>query len=138
MEIKKTTADDFIVARECENIATENLIENGGELQFSKTVYECDEIVYLIINDSIVGYVAIKYGYRLKDDAYIMQVAIKKNYQRNGYGTMLYNYVKNNIKGVNYLTCDIKEKNKKSINFHIKNKFYAKKYVNLTIYEYKM
>lgn len=138
MEIRKTNSENFVVARECEVIATENLIENGGELQFSKTVYECDEICYLVLNENIIGYVAIKYGYRLKDDAYIMQVAIKKEYQQKGYGTKLYNHIKENIKGVNFLTCDIKEKNTNSIKFHLKNGFYPKKYVNLTIYEYKM
>ena len=138
IRVKKISSDNLNILRLCENIAIENLIENGGELQFSKTIYECDEIYCILKNETIVGYVALKYGYRLKDDAYIMQVAIKKDFQRKGYGTILYNYIKKDLININYLTCDIKEKNINSINFHIKNGFIPKKYVNLILYQYKL
>ena len=117
INIQKTTTNNLLIARQCEQIAEENLIKNGGELQFSKTVYECDEIYYLLKEKELIGYVAIKYGYRLKYDAYIMQVAIKKAFQNQGFGSMLYSYIKQDIKNINCLTCDIRENNQKSISF---------------------
>ena len=138
IKIQKTTAENLQIARKCEQIAKENLIQNGGELHFSKTVYECDEIYYLTINETIIGYAAIKYGYRLKDDAYVMQIAIKKQYQAKGYGTAIYNYLKKEIKHCKYITCDIKNENIKSINFHLKNGFIKEQFINLSLYIFNL
>ena len=70
-----------------ENITADNLVINGGTLNYSGLTYY-SEILLVAYNDEEepVGYNSIV---RDSNGLYIYQIAVKKSYHRNGIGTLM-------------------------------------------------
>ena len=90
MEIKKIEIGTHNFYRACDYIEThitkENLSINGGTLNYSNLTYDSDILLIAFDNDIPVGYNSIV---RYDGGLYIYQIAVKKEYQNKGIGTLM-------------------------------------------------
>lgn len=70
-----------------ENIVKENLREVGGTLNYSHLTYSSDCLIVCLQDNAPIGFNALSY-YK-EAGFYIMQLAVKRDYQRNGIGASL-------------------------------------------------
>lgn len=108
----------------CESIARENHIANGGTLRYLGLCEDADYLVCIKIKHKIVGYAALKEnflsGLLNKKDLYIYQIAIRKKFQGKGFGTKLLNFVIKHSKGYEVVTSNVNPENTASIKLHEK------------------
>lgn len=69
-----------------ENINRENLYTNGGTLNYSNLTYDSDILLVAFKDNIPVGYNSIV---MCEDGYYIYQIAVKKEYQNSGIGTLM-------------------------------------------------
>lgn len=90
MEIRKIEIGTNYFYKLCnyieEHINRENLFKNGGTLNYSNLTYESDILLIAFDNGIPVGYNSIV---RYEDGLYIYQIAVKKEYQNKGIGTLM-------------------------------------------------
>lgn len=113
-------------------INSENLYKNGGELE-NEGILPHDYIVVARLNEDIIGYAYLKKDFDRKNDMYVCQMAIDKNYQGYGIGTKIYEYIFKHLKGFDSISCHIRIYNPISKSFHEKCGFTVKidmKYIN--------
>lgn len=81
-------------------------------------------LYYVIeLHKEIIGYI----GLRIYDNnCEVMNFAINREYQRQGYGQMLFDYVLEELKkrNVNLISLEVRKNNKQALNFYYKNEFY--------------
>ena len=90
MEIRRIGPKTSIFNHVCDyveqNINRENLSINGGTLNYSNLTYESDILLVALDNGVPVGYNSIV---TYEDGLYIYQIAVKKEYQNKGVGTLM-------------------------------------------------
>ena len=101
-------------------ICEENHYDNGGTLHFKALELPCKWTVLAKHDGKVVGYAVLYPEVLEKNDVYVMQVAIDKNYQHLGIGTMLYDYAYRHCKGYSFFTSNVNEQNFVSQAFHEK------------------
>jgi len=74
-------------------------------------------------NGDLVGFVALKKGYQNYNDLHISEIAVCKDYLRQGIATEMINYILKNSKGYDYVTVDVDKKDVSSANLFSKFKF---------------
>lgn len=81
--------DDFeSICTCCENdIVLENLVSNGGTLQFRHLTYQADCIIVAEEGTTIIGFNSLNIDYDI--GFYVNQIAVRKEYQQKGIGTTL-------------------------------------------------
>ena len=72
-------------------IVKENLVSNGGTLNYDNVTYESDHLLIALTGKKIIGYASILDG---EDAYYIYQIAVGKEYQGQGVGSALVERVK--------------------------------------------
>lgn len=86
--VRKEDADFENVCARCEKeIVLENLVCNGGTLQFQHLTYSSDCIVVALESSNFVAFNALVINSNL--GFYVNQIAVKKKQQRKGIGTTL-------------------------------------------------
>lgn len=98
-------------------INNENLAKNGGTLE-NEGILPYDYLVVARLNQNIIGYAFLKKDFYRKNDMYVSQIALDKNYQREGIGTKIYEYIFKHLKGFNSISCHIRIYNLGSRLFH--------------------
>ena len=69
-----------------ENITIENLVINGGTLNYHGLTYQSEVLILISLNDEIIGYNSLVV---YDNTLYVYQIAVKKEYQQKGIGTLL-------------------------------------------------
>ena len=69
-----------------ENITKENLVVNGGTLNYNGLTYESDILLVAVSDEKPVGYVSLVL---VQDSLYVYQIAVKDEYKHKGIGTAL-------------------------------------------------
>ena len=72
-------------------IVKENLVSNGGTLNYDNVTYESDHLLIALTGKKIIGYASILDS---EDAYYIYQIAVGKEYQGQGVGSALVERVK--------------------------------------------
>ena len=98
-------------------INNENLAKNGGTLE-NEGILPYDYLVVARLNKNIIGYAYLKKDLYRIGDLYIAQIAVNTNYQREGIGTKIYEYIFKYLKGFNSISCHIRIYNLGSRLFH--------------------
>ena len=111
--------DEENCAQQVLKINKENLIENGGSLKFDG-ILPHDYVVVAKSGDKIIGYTLLAENFFLKNDIYIMQVAVDNNYKHKGIGSAMYDFIFKHAKGYKYVAANVGEQNKISYKFHKK------------------
>ena len=115
-----TTPEDKDIVKKCEKIAFENNVENGGTLRFLGLVGYADYIMYCTCDDKVVGFAALNENFAYKNDIYILQIAVKKEFQNQGVGTELFEYLFHHSKQYRCITSNVKKGNESSLKLHKK------------------
>lgn len=124
IEIKLTNNKNKKIVDECEEIALENHVSNGGTLRYTNLVkHASDYVLYCTYNNRVIGFLALKEDFLLKNDIYLMQIAVKKQFQNMGIGTALIKYIKSHSKQYKYITSNVRKDNVASQKLHEKNNF---------------
>ena len=119
-EIVVTTSNDRDIVNKCEEIASENNIKNGGKLVYQGLVSCANYVMYCTYKDEVVGYVALDENFAYKGDIYILQVAVKKEFQHQGVGTTMFNYLFHHSKQYRCITSNVRKDNECSLKLHKK------------------
>ncbi len=98
-------------------INNENLVKNGGTLE-NEGILPHDYLVVARLNKNIIGYVFLKKDFYKNNDMYVSQFALDKNYQREGIGTKIYEYIFKHLKGFYSISCHLRINNLGSRLFH--------------------
>lgn len=123
-EIKITGVDNKEIVDQCEMIALENHISNGGTLRYLNLVKNAsDYVLYCAYNNKVIGFLALTKSFLYKNDIYLMQIAVKKQFQKMGIGTALIKYLKSHSKQYKYITSNVRKDNIPSQKLHEKNNF---------------
>lgn len=86
--IKASDTDFENVCTCCENdIVLENLVSNGGTLNFRYLTYQADCIIVAEEDNSIIGFNSLIIDSDM--GFYVNQIAVRKEHQRKGIGTSL-------------------------------------------------
>lgn len=117
--IKVCSPFDKDMVDKCDEIAKEYSVNNGGPFHFENLIKDSDIFFTYTNGNDVRGYIAIKRYPCFKDDLYIEQIAIKKDYLRTGIASKLINYVISYFKkdGVNKLILNIRKNNYPSFRF---------------------
>ena len=93
-------------------IVSENLSINGGTLNYSNLTYESNLLLLAIKDEKPIGFSSLV---ELEDSFYVYQIAIKKEYQQKGIGSMLLEEAIGVAKSVGYdVTANVMEHNTNS------------------------
>ena len=127
---------------QCEKVAYENHIDNGGTLKRSNIVGDINTEYIVCASDekgNVLGFAAIREDYCGLNDLYIRQIAVSTKKSRQGIGTKIMECLIDSAKNkFDFISADINKANKVSCNFFVKNlKFkeipaalmYSKRYV---------
>ena len=87
---------------DCEKIAVENHVKNGGQLRFLELYKDSDFVVYCITENEVIAYAYLSRNFILHNDLYIEQIAVANGYKFMGIGSKLINYICCNLKGYNF------------------------------------
>lgn len=90
----------------------------NNEVLLEKTIY-----IKIVYGTCIIGFAGAKY---CLEEAEITKIIIKKEYQNNGFGTILLNNLINELKKRNtsLLFLEVRESNQQAINFYLKHGFF--------------
>ena len=105
-------------AKELANIEKECFSAPWSEGAF-KTAENTLFYVYFI-NDTAAGYVGI---YSVLDEGYITNIAVKKDYRKNGIATKLLTKLINDKKDLSFITLEVRKSNTAAINLYEKFDF---------------
>lgn len=105
-----------VPAKELANIEKECFSTPWSEGAF-KTAENTNFYVYFVDN-AAVGYVGI---YTVLDEGYITNIAVKKDYRKNGIATKLLEELINTQKKLSFITLEVRKGNTAAINLY--NKF---------------
>ena len=122
-DIKVVSPSNLEYLTQCLDIAEENLEANGGTLMFPSIVCHCQYIICAVKEEKILGYLGLVKNFAIKNDLYIMQIAVRKNQMNQGIGTSLVEYLKCHSKGYEYITSNVKVDNQASNKLHQKMGF---------------
>ena len=90
MEIRSIEVDTDYFYQICDylekNINRENLYRNGGTLKYTNLTYNSHILFVAFDNDIPVGYNSI---WKNLEGYYVAQIAVKKEYQNKGIGTLM-------------------------------------------------
>ena len=123
LKIHITSANNSDIWEECEKIAQENNVINGGALIYADLYVYSNYILYCTVNDKLVGYIYLTKDVIVNNDIYIMQIAINKAMQGLGIGSIMVDYLKRHSRQFSCITSNVRPDNKKSYIFHKKNGF---------------
>lgn len=123
-ELKITNVKNKEIVDQCEMIALENHISNGGTLRYLNLVSNAsDYVLYCTYDNKVIGFIALTENFLINNDIYLMQIAVKKQFQKMGIGTALIKYLKSHSKQYKYITSNVRKDNIASQKLHEKNKF---------------
>lgn len=112
LKIEVTDKHDKKAVQTCEKIAWENNVKNGGTLYFTGIVANWSNFLITCKKDKkIVGYISLTKNYMKKGDLYVGQIAVKKDFQGQGIGTAMYNYLIHHSKGYTEISAHVNEDN---------------------------
>ena len=111
--------DDNLVPKLCTLDSKLFAYENYDEKQFEEMLHNNKYKIFAYVNPEILGYIII---YNNIDYYEIFKNEVSKDYQNNGIGSQLINYVKN-LNYVNKLYLEVNSINVIAINFYKKNGF---------------
>jgi len=119
-EIMEVINKDFIVI---ESIGKEVLPLYYSRFDLAMLYYN-DNIIYkLVENNHILAFIVCEL-FKNENRLHIMSIGVTKDKHRNGLGTLLLNYIKENFD--TYITLYVQVSNKNAINFYLKNSFIIK------------
>ena len=122
-QIKVISPSNMQYLHQCLEIAEENLEENGGTLMFPSIICHCQYIICAVKEDNVIGYIGLVKNFAIKNDLYVMQIAVRKNEMGKGVGTSLMKYLLQHSKGNKYITSNVKANNTRSNKLHSKMGF---------------
>lgn len=109
------------IVKDCEKIAESHHVSNGGLLMYQGLVERSDKLVLARSEKgNIIGFVALVKNYYGIDDLYVYQMAVSKECLKQGVGSKMLEFIKENIKGYKYLTADVRKINVASNNLFLK------------------
>lgn len=98
-EIKVISTQDKEYAEQCYEIAKENDVSNGGNIDEADLLRKMAKyIVCAVKDDEVLGYVGMGQNFVRNVNSFIVQFAVKKEYRRQGIGSALIDYVKHHSK----------------------------------------
>ncbi len=119
-EIMEAINKDFIVI---ESIGKEELPLYYSRFDLAMLYYN-DNIIYkLVENNHILAFIVCEL-FKNENRLHIMSIGVTKDKHRNGLGTLLLDYIKENFD--TYITLYVQVSNKNAINFYLKNSFIIK------------
>ena len=115
----KEIKDDSLLPKICnlENDLFNN--DKYNKKQFDEMLHNCKYKIFAYVNIKLLGYIII---YDNIDYYEVFKIGVNKNYQNNGIGSQLINFVKN-LNYVNKLYLEVNSTNLVAISFYKKNGF---------------
>ncbi len=118
------------VIDQCRDIARENVDADPSlEIGLNYTRNDSNYVLAVMDNFLVVGFIFLK---ELSNDSlYFSEMAVRKDYARNGVGTKMVDYILDHCKGFKYLYSNVLKSNYKSNGFHLKlgfNQYEEEKY----------
>lgn len=98
-------------------IGEENSYQNGGKL-FYAGIQPFDYVCLAKKDSDVIGFSFLLKSFLSKNDLYILQSAINKNYQNLGVSNALYNYIYSHSKDFDCITCGVLSNDKSSYKFY--------------------
>ena len=123
LKIKAYKIGDCDLIDQCESIALENHIDNGGTLKYLGLYEGSDYVICCTYKDKVVGYTYLVHSFIEDNDLYLEQIAVKKSFQKMGIGSCMLNYLKSHSKQFSCITSNVREDNVGSMKLHKKNGF---------------
>lgn len=120
--IRKAQANDIFSIEKIENL----VLNHSLGLNFLLSEIENSELSHYFVyetNKEIIGYI----GSRIYDDVLeVFNFVVKKDYQNQGIGQKLFDYLIEYSKNYNVksVTLEVRKSNKQAIRFYLKNDFY--------------
>ena len=108
------------LVKECEELAYSLHVDNGGTLRRTGLVAKGSDGLLCAIDDNgkIIGFIALNIDRFEINDLYIRQIAVAKEYMRQGIASNMINYVIDNLKSnFEFLTAEVRKDNVASNGF---------------------
>lgn len=119
IELLTSLSDDE--KKEIRFIFAQNCTLTGGYLEhylIDNDKVKNDYYVVAKYENKIIGYCILQHNYLNKNELYINQIALRKDFQHRGIGKEIYNYVIKYSKGFSLLMAHVSLRNYESVKFH--------------------
>lgn len=102
-------------------IAVQSLVEAWSEDAFEKEIKTPSATVFVaLLGDEVIGFGGVQ---TVLDEAYITNIAVKKEFRRKGAGKALLNAIINNCANCSFVTLEVRVSNSAAIKLYEKSGF---------------